>query len=263
MGLKAIAASFALALGLLAAPASAASTTPPGIAYLSGDTEPWGVNSNIDAMDAAFGSGQWERLKFDDDPAFDSYSMLYIDGSDFNGGELYPWLDDSRRGALESWVSAGGRLFINAATNGQEGMAYTLVFGATTTEGDFSLSGYAVDAGSPLFAGVGTQWSGDAFSHNTIGLAPGYSTLISGEQGQVILAGGAFGNGYVMLGGQTSTFWHQGVDGSDPFGLRVNELRYVATVAAVPEPESFALLLGGLGLVGLVARRRRARASRA
>jgi hypothetical protein len=39
----------------------------------------------------------------------------------------------------------------------------------------------------------------------------------------------------------------------------VSEFQAIGTVAAVPEPESFAMLLGGLGLMGAIARRRKQR----
>jgi hypothetical protein len=42
--------------------------------------------------------------------------------------------------------------------------------------------------------------------------------------------------------------------GGAPLNATIGDLRL--TVAAVPEPETFALLLAGLGLVGFVARRR-------
>jgi hypothetical protein len=40
-------------------------------------------------------------------------------------------------------------------------------------------------------------------------------------------------------------------------GMEVDHLQYGAAVAAVPEPETYALFLAGLGVVGFVARRRR------
>jgi len=46
-------------------------------------------------------------------------------------------------------------------------------------------------------------------------------------------------------------------NGGNPTGIRVEFDRSVVT--AVPEPESYALMLAGLGLMGAVARRRKAK----
>ena len=43
---------------------------------------------------------------------------------------------------------------------------------------------------------------------------------------------------------------------SNPTGLRVEDIAGTANVAAIPEPETYALMLAGLGLLGFAARRR-------
>jgi hypothetical protein len=93
--------------------------------------------------------------------------------------------------------------------------------------------------------------------------------MITGDNGQTILAGGSIENGYLLLGGQTNTFFHTSSSGN-PFGLRMNELALAAGVIpvlpipdirpdipAIPEPETYAMLLAGLGLVGFIARRKK------
>ncbi len=65
-------------------------------------------------------------------------------------------------------------------------------------------------------------------------------------------ANSGFNNGVNLLDFYV-TNWQQ--NGGNPLGLRVEFTD--ATVAAVPEPSSYAMLLAGLGLVGWMARRRR------
>jgi choice-of-anchor C domain-containing protein len=52
--------------------------------------------------------------------------------------------------------------------------------------------------------------------------------------------------------GNSSTLFFQGLQDS-PYGLALDNV----SVTAVPEPETFAMLLAGLGVIGAVARRRR------
>jgi len=58
-----------------------------------------------------------------------------------------------------------------------------------------------------------------------------------------------------------STLWVRWIEvnnaGND-HGLAVDDVAFSATVSAVPEPQTYALMLGGLGLVGWMARRRKA-----
>lgn len=54
--------------------------------------------------------------------------------------------------------------------------------------------------------------------------------------------------------------WIRWVDINDPasdHGLAIDNFSFAATLAPVPEPESYAMLLAGLGLIGFAARRRK------
>lgn len=225
-------------------------------------SEPWGMTTNKDAMDAAFGAGNWDRINWGDSIA--GYSFVYADGGDSAGTGFYNYVG-SNQALLENFVTAGGSLFLNAASNGHYGINYNLIFGATTTEGTnggYSSNAYAVNPGDPMFAGAGSQWQGNYFAHNVLTGNASFTTFITGDSNEAIVIGGAFGSGYALLGGQTNTGWHTGVNGSDPFQLRVNQLQYAAgNIAPVPEPETYAMMLAGLGLLGLAARRRKLRAA--
>lgn len=248
---------FLTAGALLAAALPSAMAAPT--AYLSSVSEPWNDFSNVDAMNAAFGASNWDRLQYGD--SFTGYDLLYIDGGSDNAADMVSFLS-SNQGSLETYVLGGGRLFINAATEWQT--TFDLVFGATSTEQGIdqrSYSAFAVNAANPLFTGAGTSWDGYFFAHNEISTSGGFSDLMVDELGRTLLTGGFFGSGYVMLGSQTNTAFHAPVAGSDPFQLRVNELLYALGVQApapntVPEPHTYSLVLAGLGLTFFLRRKK-------
>ncbi len=103
--------------------------------------------------------------------------------------------------------------------------------------GTLTFIGYAVDGDKNNFsmgfeAGIVGDGVKDGFVTKTFHLAAGtYSVVIGGAD------------------------YAQGLNPTDPVALKAYGIS--ATVAAVPEPENYALLLAGLGLMGTIARRRR------
>lgn len=113
----------------------------------------------------------------------------------------------------------------------------------------FDLSGY--NAATAAFSG---RVAADNFvtvllNNHVVGTGNGFSDWSSFSSGA---GGSAFVSGVNKLD-FVVTNWAQ--NGGNPTGLRVEF--DASSVAAVPEPETYALMLGGLALVGAVARRRK------
>lgn len=109
--------------------------------------------------------------------------------------------------------------------------------------------------------GSGTKVSITSFFYGTTaGDAPTFTLTGIGSP---VVASQSFGDpdlstvGYShQFSGLTlGTLYHLTVNGTDSSNLGQN---YTFQIAAVPEPETFAMLLAGLGLMGAVARRRKA-----
>jgi len=195
--------------------------------------EPWGTPDNDVAMNRVFGTNVWQDLRYETvNPAVlfnPAMHFIFLEGSDDNANALNAFLT-ANLSAMQSWVSNGGSLFINAAPN--EGGNINFGFGVTlnwTNPATTSPSGTAVNPMNPIFNGpltpVGTNWTGFWFSHATVsgtGLIP---LIINTNNGSIILGEKAPGSGHVLFGGMTEPAFHS----PQPQGnnLRANILAYV------------------------------------
>lgn len=223
------------------------------VVYQTGTADPWGNLTNDNAMDSAFGSGNWVKHYGFNTGMFPGASMVYLDGSDSQAGQLSAFLS-ANQSVLQSYVSNGGHLFINSAPN--QGGDFDMNFGVTLHYEDFSENAEVTSAGvaAGLTAGgITSSYSGSYFSHASLS-GGGVSNLVQGDTG-IIFGGMNYGSGFVAFGGQTTTNFH--TPNGDAEMLLANELRYVA---AVPEPATYAMFGAGFGLLGLMARRRRSAA---
>ena len=115
---------------------------------------------------------------------------------------------------------------------------YASVVIETADLGNLKLDGVAVNtAGFSAIAGT-------TFSRGIVNLPLGLFDLTSSDEFLVMLGGGSAADSYFTYGGAT---FAPGVSPPPP------------PVNGVPEPETYAMMLAGLGLLGYVARRRKAR----
>jgi hypothetical protein len=246
-----------VALFTVTAPATA------GIVYMTGTSNPWGQSSEDSAMDAAFGAGNWTKINGYDMAALNGSSFAYIDGGAETSADFNAFVG-SNLAALESYVTAGGSLMLNAARWDFSPNTLGTVFGSTITgDSEYSVGSGTADLTAAGIAagldanGAGSSWTGGYFSHDVVS---GGTCLVNGSAGCVFTVGKA-GNGTWAVGGQTAPYFQS----NGALELRANELKLVADgvigggggVGAVPEPASWAMMIAGFGLVGGSARRRR------
>lgn len=233
------------------------------IGYLSGENqEPWGVTSNVDAMNAAFGAGNWDRhgfLSFNT-ASLANMDLLYIDGGDGTAGEFNAFIA-ANYATLESWVADGNCLLINAARweGGEDYWGFNTWALFDSSYAAASFEGWATGP-HPIFDGsTGTAWTGGYFSHDVIFDSP-FTSLIEGTSGPVLVEGD-WGSGHVMIGGMTSSYFHQ--PQAEAFNLRVNMLEYLGEECdlvieqPVPEVQHYAAMLGAVMAGAEMMRRRR------
>jgi len=195
---------------------------------------PWGQIANFqDGMNAVFGAGNWTQLDIDteDGSAFGAnspYKFIYLDGSDDNGGPSIVTYLAAHITAVETWVNNGGRLYINAATQGPNVDA---PFGVLLEYGYHTSNAGAVDASHPIFNGpftpAGTSFTGDWFAHNRVVGANLTDIIVNTDDGTMIcLASAVQGSGLVVYGGITSDVFH--TPSPNAHNLYKNTLYYTA-----------------------------------
>lgn len=194
---------------------------------------PWGSSSNNTAMNDAFGPGGWILEAFETaDPVAvfsPSTSFVFLEGSDAHALELNTFLV-ANLALIESWVTAGGSLLLNAAPN--EGGDINFGFGGTTLDYPvYSSAVTGVDPAHPAFIGpltpTTTSMSGPYYAHGRI-LGIGYTNVIV-SGGNVVLSEKPWGLGTVMVGGMTTANWHSPAPHGTNF--RANLLTYLNSLA--------------------------------
>ncbi|MCA9778597.1 MAG: Ig-like domain-containing protein [Candidatus Eremiobacteraeota bacterium] len=205
------------------------------VAYLRSTVQqPWDNNTIEDAMDAAFGTGEWSDLRYEtfDISDLNLYRFVYFEGSDETADELEAFLD-TNRAAIESYVTNGGRLFVNAAPNEGDGMLFPFNVQLTYVEEDTAADEVtAVDPTNPLFSGIATTYTGTDFSHAIVGptgLVGLIETVTGGDDivgGELVAAQAVQGLGFIVYGAMTTDNYHS--PQPDAATLRANFIRYTS-----------------------------------
>jgi hypothetical protein len=210
---------------------------------------PWGLNGNENVMNAVFGTGTWQDLRYETAAPATVFSpansFVFLEGGDFNATELETFLN-ANTATIQTWVTNGGRLLINSAPNEDNGM--NMGFGVTLTYSDFSATGTAANPAHPIFLGpntpVGTTWNGNWFSHahvSGVGLLP----VITDSTGDIILGEKTQGLGRVLFGGLTLPFFSAtpAQAGWTPQPQVNNLHKNMVAYLAVPEPSAAVVML--------------------
>ncbi|MFT5780630.1 MAG: hypothetical protein ACI837_003593, partial [Crocinitomicaceae bacterium] len=150
----------------------------------------------------------------------------FMDGSD-GGATAFETFLTANMTAMENWVAAGGKIFLNSAPNQDNGMNYgfggtSLVYtGATYPTGNAVVPAHAIFTGP--FLPVGVTWSGNWFCHGNIG---SFGTSLIDGSGVVICSEKFWGAGVAVFGSMTTANWHTpAIEGQN---LRQNILCYIS-----------------------------------
>jgi hypothetical protein len=207
--------------------------------------EPWFTTVNSTAMNTVFTAGGWSTQYYETVDVATAFSpstaFIFMEGSDGHAIELENFLV-ANMAAIEAWVFAGGRLFLNAAPNEGDGMSFG--FGGVSCNYTwFTATANAIDPGHPIFAGpytpVVTTYTGTSFGHASISGGGAVGIMEDAAfPGTNVLSELPYGDGLVVFGGMTTNNYHSPL--LEAANLRANILSYsscgesVAVICEVP-----------------------------
>lgn len=230
-------------------------------------TQPWGSASNINAMNLAFGVGNWNQGQYStvnvNALLQPTVCFIFMEGGSLDATALNAFLVTNLP-AIQTWVFNGGRLIINAAPNQGGNIQYG--FGGVMLNyafGPYSAPGNAMVPAHPIFNGpflpVGLAYTGNWWCHGYV-TGPGITGLVNGTTPGVSLATKPWGAGLAMFGSMTTANWHLPQPQANNFIANVITYMYVCciqpTITAVANPtsicigQSSTLTAGGAGIGG-------------
>jgi hypothetical protein len=218
-------------------PGSAITGFPPGI-----------VSGGIYAADALAFKAQRDALA-----AYTTLSNLPsisdLTGQNLGGLTLTPGVYK-----FTSSAQLTGKLTLDFATNPNQAFVFQIASKLTTASGSFvdvlnggKNSGVYWDVGSSATLGTGTQFAGNILAHTSITLDTG-ANILCGRA--IALTGAVTMDTNLISNNCTAKNFRTGRSDFKSKG-------FSGPVAAVPEPETYAMLLAGLGLLGFTAYRRK------
>lgn len=178
--------------------------------------QPWGQNTNEDAMDNVFGAGAWATLYYETFDASYLFSssihFIFLEGGD-SSFDAFSAFMSAYGDSLNSWLNNGGRLLIMCAPNDPLNAAsVTLPDGVTLNSDAYyasaANSAYARDTSNAIFNGPNSTayyLTGNFFSHGYFGFATQHATaLMQSNLNEVVLAEDEVGAGLMVFGGLTT-----------------------------------------------------------
>lgn len=225
---------------------------PNGTKYYITDAVPWGSPNNVNEMNTVFGVGNWIQGNFALNPAtvfVPGTQFVFLEGGDFNGTALTNYMN-ANVALIETWVAAGGRLFLNAAPNngGMQNWGFggtqlnyiNLIPAAINAVPGVQVTNltHPINLGPYLPVDPNGQYTGNYFAHADVVNAG--TTVIHNvaNPAQSVFSEKIWGAGLVGFGGMTTTNWHNNVAplvNAHAVNLRMNILFYIAG-APLPTP---------------------------
>jgi len=215
-------------------------------------SNPWSTNyPNETNMAAALGTYTEYDFTANASTVFNSTCCFaMIEGGDGTQGAWQNYLSTNSVTIL-NWVSNGGTLLLQSA--GWYGGSFTFAGGTFNQDGYYP-NATLTAAGVAAFTFLPTpaSQSGNYMAHDTIS-GTGLTVFMTEDaNGNPIVAGEKYGNGYIMYSGLTTSQYHYA-----GYNLTTDIINYTSTQGnCIPEPGTLVMFGSGiLGLAGVLRRK--------
>jgi len=176
--------------------------------------QPWGQNTNEDAMDNVFGPGNWTTLYYE---TLDiggllsgSTAFIFLEGGDSSFTAFANFMTTYAT-PLTDWIESGGRLLLVSAPNdplngATVNLPDNIVLSADAFYASAASAAWATDISNPIFSGPNSTayyFTGDFFAHGYFS-GMRVSSIMESDLGEVILGQDLLGSGLMVFGGMTT-----------------------------------------------------------
>jgi hypothetical protein len=204
-------------IALIACVATPALASDQGYSYVylrSNANQPWGQNTNEDAMDNIFGSGNWLTDYYESVNANSllnsSTTFIFMEGGDSSYTAFANFINNNGD-ALYQWVYNGGRLLIMSAPNDPLNSATlylpdNIILNSDSFYGSAASSAYTVNISSSIFSGPNSatyNLTGDFVAHGYF-TGSDISPIMQSDLNEVILGQDQIVFGLFVFGGMTT-----------------------------------------------------------